>query len=76
LKLQWQKIRRERTRGCVTKSSFRDVSRSSEADESELSLALIVCLLESQARADPALTSVTTKVRDSRPTYKKHDLPI
>ncbi len=35
---------------------------SNEFVESELSLMLIVCLLESQSRTDPSLTGVTTKL--------------
>jgi hypothetical protein len=62
----WQKYWKDKKRASQKIStqgpekSRRD--NSNEFVESELSLMLIVCLLESQSRTDPSLTGVTTKL--------------
>jgi hypothetical protein len=61
---QWAKLEKEKKKVAKQKSSARPVSKTREIESSdtELSLSLIVCLIESQARLDPALMAATTRI--------------
>ena len=72
---QLQQKRREKKRKIAKSDQIEKRKGEFESsDESELSLRLIVCLLESQSRVDPSLTQETTRLlsdhfRSRRPNH-------
>ena len=60
---EWRRFRNGKRKENEVKGSGRDVSKKLGSDsETELSLLLIVCLLESQSRFDPSLATATTRL--------------
>jgi E3 ubiquitin-protein ligase HECTD4 len=57
-----QKIREKTRKQVKSDQAEKSKHEYESSDESELSLRLIVCLLESQSRVDPSLTEVTTRL--------------